>query len=637
MCGIVGSISKAPVLTPDRAVAMRDSLAHRGPDDAGLWSSPQGDVVLGSRRLAILDLSPRGHQPMADETGMLRIVFNGEIYNYVELREELIQKGYRFRSQTDTEVLLAAYDAWGTECLSHLNGMFAFAIWDARQRRLFAARDRFGEKPFYYHHRPGVFIFASEVKALLASRVVDARPNNRKVYAYLAQRELDRGEKTLFQDILALPAAHALTFSPDHDSPTIWRYWDLDPDADIRLPSDDAYGERLLALLQDSVRIRLRSDVPIGSNLSGGLDSSTIVSLIARNASVQRQQTFSARFHHATLDEGAHIQRVVDWTGVQPHYVYPDPAQLPDEFAQLTWHQEQPFFESSVYAQWCVMRLARECGVTVLLDGQGGDELFAGYHYYFGSYYRALFQRLQWRTLLTSLVSVARQDGISTVPILFFYFLPPSVRPALRRQVRPVAAPGEFAQTWRSDPAPWLPHFRDPLKDALYQTLTLDVLPRLLRYADRNSMAFSREARLPLLDHRLAEFLFAIPADQKIRGAETKVVLRHAARGLIPEKIRTRKDKIGFAPPQAEWLRGPLRSWVDDIFHSATFRQRPWVNPRAIDRIWQEFLAGQTLGGSSTVWRWLSLESWARVFLDQAPDRGPTHAASTSKGQGRTS
>ncbi len=622
MCGIVGCVSKTPVLTSEQAVAMRDSLAHRGPDDAGLWTSAKGDVVLGSRRLAILDLSPGGHQPMQDKTGTLRGVFNGEIYNYVELREELKQKGYRFRSLTDTEVLLAAYDAWSTDCLARLNGMFAFAIWDEKHKRLFAARDRFGEKPFYYHYRPerGVFLFGSEIKALLISKVIEARPNNPAVYQFLDLREIDRGAETLFRDILALPPAHALAYSPGQGTLKIWRYWDLDPEAEIRLANDEAYGERLLELLRDSVRIRLRSDVPVGSSLSGGLDSSTIVSLIAQHLNGQRQETFSARFHDARFDEGPHIQRVVDWAGVQPHFVYPDPAKLPDELEVLTWYQDQPFFGSSVYAQWNLMRLARECGVTVLLDGQGGDELLGGYHYYFGSYYRGLVQQVRWGTFLSSFYRFVRDQGYGSLPIIFYYFLPSSVRPALRRLARPAAVPVEFAHQWGARPVRLVSRFRDPLNAALYQTLTTDVLPSLLRYADRNSMAFSREVRLPLLDHRLVEFLFAIPVDQKIRGAETKVVLRNAIRGLVPEEIRTRKDKLGFAPPQASWLRGPQRSWVEEVFHSSAFRHRSWTEPKVVEHIWRRFLGGQSQW-DTIIWRWISLEFWARVFLDQNPDR----------------
>jgi len=554
---------------------------------------------------------------MHDATETLWIVFNGEIYNYVELREELEAKGYRFLSQSDTEVLLAAYDAWGTDCLVRLNGMFAFALWDDRRKRLFVARDRFGEKPFYYHFRPGrgIFLFGSEIKSLLVPKAIDAIPNNHAVHGFLALRELDRGAETFFQDILSLPPAHALLFSPDPECLSIWRYWDLDPGAEIRLASDDAYGERLLELLEDSVRIRLRSDVPVGSSLSGGLDSSTIVSLIARHLSGQRQETFSARFHDARFDEGPYIQRVVESVGVQPHFVYPDPAKLPDELEALTWHQDEPFFGSSVYAQWCVMRLARESGVTVLLDGQGGDELLAGYHYFFGSYYRGLLQDFRWGTFLSSIYRFTRDRGYGSLPVIFFYLLPSSVRPALRRLARPAADSAAFARQWTATPTKPVSRFKDPLKAALYQTLTADVLPLLLRYADRNSMAFSREVRLPLLDHRLVEFLFSIPSDQKIRGGETKVVLRNAIRGVVPEAIRTRTDKLGFAPPQAVWLRGPLRSWAEDVFHSSAFRQRPWIENKTVEHVWHRFLTGQSQW-DTIVWRWLSLEAWARVFLD---------------------
>jgi len=598
---------------------MRDCITHRGPDDAGVWTSNKGGVLLASRRLAILDLSASGHQPMQDATGSRTIVFNGEIYNYVELRDELRTKGYQFRSHGDTEVLLNAYDAWGTDCLSRLNGMFAFAIWDEKLQRLFAARDRFGEKPFYYHYDPkrGFFLFASEIKALLISQAVEARPSHPAIYRYLAYHEIDNGADTLFQGILALPPGHALVFSVDSHGPKIWRYWDLDPEAETHLADDEAYGERMRELLGDAVQIRLRADVPVGSSLSGGLDSSTIVGLIAGERNDQRQVTFSARFHDVRFDEGQYIQCVVDSAHVEAHFVFPDPNRLPDELETLTWHQDHPFGGSSVYAQWNVMRLAKEHGVTVLLDGQGADESLAGYHHYFGPYYAGLLRQLHWGTFLVSFCRYLREQGSTCVPIIVSYLLPSFMRIPLKGLLRPPGIRVEFSRQWGSEPERVSSRFKNPLQEELYQTLTRTSLPTLLRYADRNSMAFSREVRLPFLDHRLVEFLFAIPANQKIRGTTTKVVLRNAIRGIVPEKIRTRKDKIGFAPPETSWLLGPHRSWVEDIFHSERFQHREWIEPKVVGHVWRGFLSGRS-GWNTLIWRWLSLEFWARVFLDGA-------------------
>ncbi|MGB9881060.1 MAG: asparagine synthase (glutamine-hydrolyzing), partial [Anaerolineae bacterium] len=402
--------------------------------------------MLGSRRLAIIDTTPGGHQPMLDQEGGLVIVHNGEIYNYIEIRAELERCGHRFRSNSDTEVLLAAYKEWGPDCLRHLNGMFAFAIWDERRQELFAARDRFGEKPFYYHHDPerAFFIFASEIKALLGSGLISPKPNYKAIYRYLVHREIDVGSETVFEGIAALPPAHALSYSRAQGRLKIWRYWDLDPDAEIRLPHDAAYAERFLELLTDAVRLRLRSDVPVGSSLSGGLDSSTIVCLIAKKLRGGIQKTFSARFHDRRYDEGSYIQRVIEWTNVEGHAVYPDPARLPEEIEALTWHQEQPFFSTSIYAQWNVMRLAKEIGVTVLLDGQGGDETLAGYHIYFGPYFRELLLSLRWGKLIKDLYRYMQEQGPGNLPVIFFTFLPQALRHPLRRRARPLAIPPEF-------------------------------------------------------------------------------------------------------------------------------------------------------------------------------------------------
>jgi len=620
MCGIVGYIGPAGILSKERFILMRDLLAHRGPDDAGFWQSPNGDVKLGNRRLAILDLSPAGHQPMVDETSGLVITHNGEIYNYRELRADLEKRGYCFRSNSDTEVLLAAYKEWGPDCLRYLNGMFAFAVWDGRRQELFAARDRFGEKPFYYYHNPerAFFIFASEIKALLASGLISPKPNYKAIYRYLAHHEIDVGAETMFDDILALPPAHALKYSRTQGTLKIWCYWDLDPEAEIRLPNDTAYAEHFLELLTNAVRIRLRSDVPVGSSLSGGLDSSTIVCLIAKELKGGIQKTFSARFNDPRYDEGKYIQKVIEWTNVENYIVYPDPERLPEEIEALTWHQDQPFFSASVYAQWCVMRLAKEQGVTVLLDGQGGDETLAGYHLYFGPYFRDLFLRLHWIALTKFIYHYVREHGLAGLPIIAFTFLPQSLRHPIRKLVRPLAVAPELERAGKSNTHPPLPYgFRSALQAALYETLTRTMLPALLRYADRNSMAFSREVRLPFLDYRLVEFLFAIPNDQKLRGTTTKFVLRKAIRGLIPEEIRLRRDKLGFAPPEVAWMKGPLKAWIEGIFRSPQFRQRGWLNPEVVNYVWQGFLAGNDKWGS-LIWRWISLEIWARIFLDNA-------------------
>ena len=560
MCGIVGVVGDAHRISASLFLDMRDSIAHRGPDDAGVWESHGGTARFGSRRLAILDLSASGHQPMVDETSGLAITFNGEIYNYLELADELTKMGCRFRSHSDTEVLLRSYQIWGSECLSRLNGMFAFAIWDENRQELFAARDRFGEKPFFYYldNEREFLAFGSEIKALVAGRFFLPRADRSAVYGYLVNREMNSGSETMFAGVSSLPAAHALRFSWRDRSLKTWRYWDLEPEREIRLSDAGGYADRFLEILSDSVRIRQRSDVPVGSSLSGGLDSSTIVGLVARNRAEGRQDTFSARFSDPAFDEGKYIELMTGWASVKSHQVYPEAARLPEEMEALSWHQDEPFYSSSIYAQWCVMRLAKGCGVTVLLDGQGGDECLAGYHSYFAAYYSYLLKQFRFSEAISSLRSYVADHGQRLMPLVFSTLLPVKLRSAIMEWRRPRALREEFKSKWRRPPVQIPRKFHDAVHQSLYETLTHTILPQLLRYADRNSMAFSREVRLPFLDHRLVEFLFAIPVEQKIAGSTTKVVLRNSISGIVPEEIRNRKDKLGFAPPEVSWLSGPL-------------------------------------------------------------------------------
>jgi asparagine synthase (glutamine-hydrolysing) len=599
---------------------MRDSISHRGPDDAGFWQAPGGNAMLGSRRLAILDLSPSGHQPMTDESSSLVIAFNGEIYNYVELASQLASSGCRFHSRTDTEVLLKSYEKWGEGCLERLNGMFAFAIWDERRQTLFAARDRFGEKPFYFYQDANrdLLAFGSEIKALVAGQMFDARPDPGAVCSFLASEGIDAGRETIVENVFALPPAHALQFSWRDRALKIWRYWDLDGERIIRFSDDRQYADRFCELLSDSVRLRLRSDVPVGSSLSGGLDSSTIVGLVAKTKPSAGQETFSARFADSPFDEGPHIERMAAWSAVRNHSVYPEPRNLPEEIEPLTWHQDAPFHSSSIYAQWCVMRLAGDRGVTVLLDGQGADEILAGYHSYFSSCIVELLGRYRVLAAAGALRQYTVAHGPSHLPLICAGLLPAVLRSPVKAWRRPRAINKDFQRTWSRPRVDGKKKFNHPLHQLLYETLTETSLPALLRYADRNSMAFSREVRLPFLDHRLVEYLFAIPADQKIDGSTTKIVLRNATRGILPEEIRNRRDKIGFAPPENVWLLGPLREWAEELMSSAQFRQREWVDARAIDRVWTRFKGGE--GALHTIiWRWLSLEIWARTCLAPKP------------------
>ena len=393
--------------------SMTDALAHRGPDGEGyvllslrgedkpitstgplsdsIGMGPKGYAVgLGHRRLAILDLSSLGHQPMVSQNGRNWITYNGEIYNYLEIRSELQSKGYTFRSASDTEVLLTAYQEWGEECLSRLNGMFAFALWDMDRRCLICARDRFGEKPFYFWRSEGTFAFASEIKGLLPV-LKQVQPNQLAVHEYLEKGSLDDGVDTFFENIFQLLPGHFLKIKDDHITDDT--YWAL-PDTSVELPSPAVPVEAFQEVLFDAVRIRLRSDVPVGSCLSGGLDSSSIVCVVQKDRGQGEPfHTFSSCFDNPTYDERPYIQSVVERTGVRAHFVFPDPEELHAHVTSLIRAQEEPFGSTSIFAQWNVMGLAKQQGGKVLLDGQGADELLGGYPSLFGTYYAELFSK----------------------------------------------------------------------------------------------------------------------------------------------------------------------------------------------------------------------------------------------------
>ncbi len=612
MCGIAGVIGTH--VSVAMLKGMSDRMVHRGPDGEGLWIRPDQRLGLASRRLAVIDLSDSGQQPMHSQSGSV-LVFNGEIYNHVELRLELQSRGVVFQGHSDTEVLLAAYDTWGSGCLSRLNGMFAFAIYDPRRDVLFAARDRLGEKPFHFTQlRDGTFAFASEIKSLLALPGVPCSPDMDSVFRFLRYRELDRDPRTFFEGIHSLPAAHALEMTPGATEYRTYRYWELEDRSPLDQSPNDLIDE-FRALLWDSTALRLRADVPVGSSLSGGLDSSVLVGLIARSGESGRQHAFSARFAGSSVDEGRYIDAVVAATGVSGHGITPEPGRFVEEISDLAWHQEAPVLSLSVYAQWSVMRLARDHDVTVLIDGQGADEILGGYRMYFGALLLGLFRSGSVRALGHEVSSYLRHYGLANAPLIAYSQLPRGIAQQVKYLSRTSCIDMGFAQAHGGPPETYDRTFRDPLSNQLHETLTHTMLPSLLRYADRNSMAFSREVRLPFLDHRLVEFAFTLPNELKIHRATTKVVLREAMDALLPPLVAHRRDKVGFAVPQSSWLRGHLRSWATTILESPEFSGRRWIDARAANEAWRRYLSGAS-NLEPDIWRWLSLECWAREYLD---------------------
>lgn len=605
MCAIAGTIDLAPGLGSGEYLVARmtDALLHRGPDDAGMLVDPP--AVIGHRRLSILDLSSAGHGPMASPDGAQWITYNGEIYNYLELARDLRALGHRFDSSCDTEVLLHAYGEWGPEALPRLNGMFAFAIWDRVRQELFCARDRFGVKPFYYTVAGGRFRFASEIKALLLDPDVARAPNHERVLDFLAFGVGDHTPETMFDGIFQLPPGCFLAVSPATGLGTVRRWYEPAP-ADLGGEAvEDAIGDRL----RDSVSLRLRSDVPVGTCLSGGLDSSSIVSIassLRQSAGAPPPDSFTARCEDPSLDEMHYVRTLVAETGSRNHDVLPTGSDVTDGLDRVLWHMDEPFHAASVLAQSKVMQLARKAGVTVLLDGNGGDEVFAGYHYMYPGLFYSLVRGGRFFSAGRELLARRRLHRVSPARTLIDV-----LRLSLPRRLR-----GRTLPSWLN---PELGTPRRPLPERTLhgqQLYGLKVwpLPFYLHHEDRNSMSFALEARVPFLDYRVVEAGLALRPDELVRRGMTKWALRKAMAGSLPKEIVERTAKQGFSTDEASWLRGGLGADVEEIFRSATTADRPYFRPEALLRALEAHRAGA--GDPAELWRAFCVERWLRLFID---------------------
>ena len=615
MCGICGIVSLGGASENEAVRRMTHALAHRGPDGERVHTEP--GVSLGFRRLAIIDLSDAGMQPFVSPDGSIRLLHNGEIYNYRELRAELEGRGHSFRTQTDTEVLLASYLEWGWRCVERFNGMWAFAIWDSNRRRLLLSRDRFGIKPLYYAQENGRFVFASELKAFRAAGLRFAA-NPRVVRDYLEHGHLEHGEETFLSGVRRLSPAHSLWY--DEDGLRIERYWELEPGSP---PADPA--DALREVFLDSVRLRLRSDVPIGTCLSGGLDSSAIacgVDAVLREGGEgaeqvgPHQRTFTAYFPEAGFDERPYAEEVVRQIGAEPHWVTFSADDFLANLADIVVAQDEPFGSTSIGAQWYVMRAAREAGLTVMLDGQGGDEVFAGYSGYAGYYFVDLLLAARAPRLAREMRAYRRAYGSSALREL--------ARPLLseRMKLKARGRLGGGTSLLHEDlggvdasAARRASLFPDRLRRQLHFVLGERGLRELLRYEDRNSMAHSLEARLPFLDYRLVELVFSLRGDELIQNGVTKSIVRRALGDLLPAKVRERTDKLGFVTPERRWFREGLGDFAQEVFASRSFGDRGFVDQKAVlDRLTRHRRGELNAGWE--LWRALNLELWARAYLD---------------------
>jgi asparagine synthase (glutamine-hydrolysing) len=629
MCGLWASVGPVP---PEAAI---DLVAHRGPDGRGwqAFASNAGPVVLAHRRLAIIDTSDAGIQPMAWSGGRCWIVHNGEIYNYLELRRELEALGHRFRTETDTEVILAAYAQWGGGSLERFIGMFAFVIYDGDAETLFAARDRFGIKPLYVWQSAGRLAFASEIKQFRVLPEFSARVNAARAYDFLAGALFDHTDETLFAGVRQLRGGECVSVQLPRwraDGALPVRRWYELPPANTRRFRDDEATEGFAALLEDAVRLHLRADVTVGSCLSGGLDSSSIVALAIEELKRQRARnafhTVSACFTEAEVDESRYIDAVVARTGVLSSRVTPAPERLVAEVEAIARHQDEPFTSTSIFAQWCVFERAAAERITVMLDGQGADEQLAGYHAAFAVYYRQLAADGDWRGIARTLrdrLRFHRAALRSEAKSILLALLPASRRTEVVAAVR-----GRETSAWLGPTLIEAGGGTPPLQaalardgfgaivglgDACRAQLKTTNLPMLLHYEDRNSMAHGIEARVPFLDHRLVEFSLALGDHHKMSGAETKFVLRRGLRDRLPEAVRTRTDKLGFATPEERWFKGPLRDYVLDGVETAISRAPDFFAAAGLRRLARDILAGAR-PFDFMLWRTVSFGLWARVF-----------------------
>lgn len=631
MCGIGGIFGYGDGRPVDfgRIKAMADIMRHRGPDDEGCFVD--GPVGLVHRRLSIIDLSEAGRQPMESPDGRYLIVYNGEIYNYLELRQGLIERGRRFRSNSDTEVLLALYEAEGAACVNKLNGMFAFAIWDRQERTLFAARDRFGIKPFYWYDHNGVFAFASEIKALFELGDVRPQTDMNGLSDYLTL-QFCLGDKTLFQGIRKLEPGHLLTVRRG-EGLTVRKYWDLDFTVDEVHPSE-YYEHQLLRMLEDSIRLQLRADVPVGAHLSGGLDSSTVVCL-ASSLLEAPIHTFSGGFRNGPQFDETHYARIVaNSTSSRHHEVFPTATDFVDSMPKLAWHMDEPAAGPGLFPQYFVSRLASQ-HVKVVMGGQGADEIFGGYARYLMAYLEECIRGGIEGTQEESKYVVDFASILPNLPQLQGYqplmrkfwregLFDPPARRYFRlidrsEDVRPLVHPETLGQagSYNTYEAYEAIFNEGDCRSYINRMTCFDLktlLPALLQVEDRTSMSVSLESRVPILDHRLVELVAKMPPKIKYEGGRSKHIFRKVVQHVTPREINERKDKMGFPVPLNEWYKqGPVRDFVNDTLLSQRARERGLFDAKTVALLLDEEKAyGRGL------WGLLSLELWMQAFQDGA-------------------
>ncbi|HEX2544592.1 MAG TPA: asparagine synthase (glutamine-hydrolyzing) [Ramlibacter sp.] len=631
MCGIFGVFARSPAAPAALEQSVRkglDRIRHRGPDGSGIWIAPTRDVGFGHARLSVIDLAT-GDQPMSCENGRYTIIYNGEVYNYLELRQELGAEN--FRTTSDTEVILRAFIRWGADCVTRLRGMFAFAIWDAQEHRLFIARDRFGIKPLYWTLTKNGLYFASEMKAL--QPFLDNPQVNKAALSDYFSFQFCLGEKTLLEGVWQLPAAHHATMCVG-EAPRAQRYWEVHYDIDYG-HSERWFEQRLQELLEDSIRMHMRADVEVGSYVSGGVDSSLIAALARQTRPGERFQGFNGRFEGPEFDESMYARALGEAEKMQMHVADIDELDFVENIRKVIWHLDQPTAGPGSFPQFMVSKKVRE-HVKVVLGGQGGDEIFGGYARYLVAYFEQCIKGAIEGTLHNGNYVVTYESIIPNLETLRQY----------KPMIKEFWAEGVFgdrdsryfrlinrANTFGDALAPGaidrdttFAEFQKIFwgenvgKESYFDSMThfdfKTLLPALLQVEDRMAMAHGVESRVPFLDHPLVEFAASIPADVKFQNGELKRLLKHVYAPKLPDAIRNRKDKMGFPVPLTNWLRekGPASEFVRDVFSSRAAKERSYLSrPVDVDKV----LAGQSVY-SRNLWALLSLELWHQGFVDAA-------------------
>jgi len=606
VCGIVGRVNfNQKGIDEVQIRAMMQKIKHRGPDDEGLFIN--NGVGLGFVRLSIIDLSKAGHQPMFSDDRRYIIIFNGEVYNYIELREELKELGYKFKSNSDTEVVLKSYQEWGEKALDRFNGMWAFVIYDTKTEEIFGARDRFGIKPFYYYKDENSFIFASEIKALKEAIDIPLSINEQSLFDYLSFNRTDYSNRTFYAQIYKLPHAHSFKITKSGEF-KLNRWYNLKERCNKQ---KDISSKEYLELFKSSLKLRMRSDVPIGVCLSGGIDSSSIVATLSKELNIKDLRSFSAVYKSGERgDEREYIEHMRDFVGSM-NFTHPTAQSLFEDLEDFIKNQDEPFPTTSIYAQYKVMELAKK-DVKVTLDGQGADEQLAGYTYFYGFYFKELLTSLSLLRLFEEIYYYFKlQKSLFAIKAFIFFLLPSKLK--LKLKVKKLSyIKSEFYKRHS---------LSNILTDELYGSKSLREslinhfeykLEHLLKWEDLNSMRFSIEARVPFLDYRLVEQSLSLKSNYYIQKGVTKYILRESMKSILPEKIRKRYDKIGFATPEAKWFREEFfMEKIEAILKNPTETFKRYIDTKVALEMYQKHLRGE-IDCSKDIWKWINLDLWFR-------------------------